>query len=145
MTTKSRFLPWLLLACLALLGACHPAAPEARLRGTIEGMQHALEQGRPRDFMAAVAPDFAGNGGMDRAALHNLLRAQLLAHARVGATLGPLQVRIDGTTATVESRVLLTGGGERGLPDSAGAYRLTTGWREVDGDWQVYYARWEPW
>lgn len=38
---------------------------------------------------------------------------------------------------------LLTEGGGRFLPDSAQTYEITSGWREENGQWRVYYAEWK--
>ena len=47
-------------------------------------MESALETRNPRDFMAHVAEDFAGQeAGFDRPSLHNLLRAQFLRNQSV--------------------------------------------------------------
>ena len=89
-----------------------------------------------------VSADFAGKNGMDRAALHNLLRLQMLGNASVGVTRGPLEIQWQGDHATVKCSVLLTGGGGRFLPERAQTYAITSGWREEDGEWRVYYAEW---
>ena len=77
-------------ALLLALPGCQRDSAEQRLRKDIAAMQEAVEEHRLRDAMAAVADDFAGEAGMDRAALHNLLRAQFLANARIGVNTGPL-------------------------------------------------------
>lgn len=135
---------WLLvLAVLAtLLAGCSRETPDMRLRASVEQMHSALEERDPAGFMEYVAADFSGNGGMDRAALHNLLRAQLLANARIGATLGPLQVQLHDDHATVRFHVVLTGSDNRVLPERAGGYSVTSGWRDEDGHWRAYYADW---
>lgn len=94
--------------------------------------------------MEGVAEDFHGNGGMDRDALHNLLRGQMLANANIGVIAGPLDVQVDGDTARVRFQAALTGGSGRFVPDTAQAYAIDSGWREEDGQWKLYYARWEP-
>lgn len=146
-----RFRVTKVLALMALLGVattwlagCRREPPEQRLRATIDAMQAAVLERRPAEFMPHVAEDFIGNGGMDRAALHNLLRAQLLRNAQVGATRGPLQVQIQGDRATVTFNLVLTGGAGGLLPERAQAYAVTSGWREVDGDWRLFLAEWKP-
>ena len=135
---------WLLPISLILLGGCNRKSPEQRLRGQVAQMQEAIAERRAGDFMDAVSEDFTGAQGMDRAALHNLLRAQLLVNSRIGATLGPLEVDMRDDTATVVFTVMLTGGNQRLLPERMQAYRVTSGWREQGGQWQVYYAEWKP-
>jgi hypothetical protein len=125
-----------------LLAACSQTSPEQRLQQQFEQMQMAVEERRADDFMAGVSADFAGKNGMDRAALHNLLRLQMLGNASVGVTRGPLEIQWQGDHATVKCSVLLTGGGGRFLPERAQTYAITSGWREEDGEWRVYYAEW---
>jgi hypothetical protein len=122
--------------------SCSQPAPEQRLRKQLESMQAAVEERRPNDFMAGVSSDFAGKNGMDRAALHNLLRLQMLGNASVGVTRGPLDIQWQGEHVTVKFSVLLTGGGGRFLPEQAQNYAITSGWREEEGQWRVYYADW---
>lgn len=132
-----------LLLLLAALAGCERAAPEQRLREQLAEMQAALSE-RPTEFIEGVSEEFSGNGGMDRAAVHNLLRVQLLANQRIGAKLGPVEVEMHGQQATVHFTAVLTGGSGRMLPDRMQAYRVTSGWREEDGQWRIYYAQWEP-
>jgi hypothetical protein len=132
-------LTWL---ALVLLVACSRSDPEARLRAGIAAMQQAVQSRQPNEVMHWVAADFSGNGGMDREALHNLLRLQLLGNADVGAAIGPLEVTLQGDHATVRFSALLTGSNGRWLPDQAGAYQVTTGWRLEEGDWKLYTAQW---
>jgi hypothetical protein len=130
------------LALLLGLAACAPAAPEQRLRERFGQMQAAVEAGQAGDFMEGVSPDFTGESGMDRAALHNLLRVRMLADPHLGVTTGPLDVRVQGDNATIAFDVMLTAGSGRLLPDRARAYRVTTAWRTEDGQWRVHHARW---
>ena len=132
-----------LLALMLGLVACTTDTPEAQVRQRFDDMQAAVEEGRVGDFMDGVSRDFSGDGGMDNAALHNLLKMQTLANARVGATTGPLDVRVEGDSASVAFRVLLTGGNGRFLPEQARSYQVTTAWHREDGDWRVYHARWD--
>lgn len=133
---------WLTWLSLLLLGGCSPVDPEARLRAEIASMQQAVQSRQPGEVMDRVTADFSGNGGMDREALHNLLRVQFLANADVGATIGPLEVALQGDHATARFSALLTGGNGRWLPDQAGAYQVTTGWRLDGGSWKLYTAQW---
>lgn len=114
------------------------------MRLQFERMQAAAQEKRTGDFMDGVSADFTGKSGMDRAALHNLLRAQMLGNASIGVTRGPLEIQLQGDRATVKCTVLLTGGGGRFLPERAQTYAITSGWREEDGEWRIYYADWTP-
>ncbi|MCW4455157.1 nuclear transport factor 2 family protein [Flavobacterium sp. MXW15] len=137
--------PWICLLSLLMLlvlGGCQRQPPEQRLRETIAQMQAAVEARDSRAFMTHVAEDFAGNGGMDRAALQQMLRAQLLVNASVGVHPGPVSVELAGNTAVVRFTVALTGGSGRLLPERGRVQAITSGWREVDGRWQLYHAQW---
>jgi hypothetical protein len=125
-----------LLACALALAACAGDTPEAQLR-------QQFEAGKAGDFIDGVSAEFTGEEGIDRAALHNMIRAHTLMNARIGATTGPLDVRVEGDNAEVAFNVLLTSSSGRLLPNQAGTYRVTTAWRRQDGDWRVYHARWE--
>ncbi|MBL8258111.1 MAG: nuclear transport factor 2 family protein [Pseudoxanthomonas mexicana] len=142
--TRTTMKRWLMVLCvLAGIAGCGRDSPEAQLRQRIDDMQAAVETQRPREFMDGVSEAFTGQDGMDRAALHNLLRMRALANARTGATIGPLDVRVEGENATVEFPLLLTGSSGRLLPEQAATYRVTTTWRQEGGEWRVYHARWK--
>ena len=123
---------------------CSRTTPEQRLREQLSGMQAALEQRQAGTFMEGVADDFGGNGGMDRAALQQIVRAQVLANASIGVTVGPVEMDVQGDRATVRFSALATGGGGRFMPDRAQAWNVTSGWRDEGGEWRLYYAEWQP-
>lgn len=139
-----RLLPGLVLCALMAMPACHRDTPEAALRAQLQEMQSAAGEGRMGDFMTGVTGDFVGNEGMDRAALHNLLRMQALAKSNLGVTAGPLQIQMQGDQAIVRFDAILAGGSGRFLPDSVQTYSITSGWRIEAGEWRVYYAQWQP-
>lgn len=114
------------------------------MRTQLQEMQSAADEGRMGDFMGGVADDFVGNEGMDRAALHNLLRMQALAKSSLSVTTGPLQIQMQGEQASVRFDTILAGGSGRLLPDSVQTYSITSGWRIEAGEWRVYYAQWQP-
>jgi hypothetical protein len=134
----------LALTVLAALASCTREAPEAALRAQLQRMQAAATERNAGDFMEGVAADFTGNGGMDRAALHNLMRALVLGNSTIGATVGPVEIDMKSEQATLRFTVLLTGGSGRFLPDNAQTYSIISGWRLEDGQWRVYYAQWKP-
>jgi hypothetical protein len=141
-----RHAPWapmLLLTLAMALPACQRTPAETRLRHRVEAMRHAVAERDARGFMQGVAADFQGNDGIDRDALHNLLRAQILANTDIGAIVGPLDVQVDGRTARVRFDAMLTGATGGFVPDRAQAYRIDSGWREENGQWRAHYARWE--
>lgn len=142
----ARALVWAALALLVLLcnNGCARSDPEQRLREQLARMQQALEDGNARGFMEGVAEDFIGRDGIDRAALQQGVRAQVLANSRLGVSLGPVQVRLQGGRATTEFTAVTTGGSGRGwLPERAQAWAVTAGWREEGGQWRLYHLDWE--
>ncbi|WP_115048522.1 YybH family protein [Xanthomonas arboricola] len=130
--------------CIAALIACTRAAPEQRLRATLEAMHQAIEARDLGEAMAPVAEDFVGDHGLDAAGLRRLMQLQMRGNRRIGVTLGPVDVQLRDDTARVRFSALLTGGNGRGLPEQAQAFQVTTGWRLQGGDWQLYHAQWEP-
>ncbi|MCX7556672.1 hypothetical protein OS187_07525 [Xanthomonadaceae bacterium JHOS43] len=134
----------LCLVWLAGIAACARTPPEQRLRERIAEMQVALEERRPSDFIAGVADDFSGESGLDREGAHNLMRAQVLRNARIGVTLGPLDIELHGERATVKFSAVLAGGSGGLVPDSARPWAVTTGWRDGSDGWQLIHASWEP-
>ena len=134
----------LTLCALTAISACHRDSPEAALRTQLQEMRSAVDEGRIGDFMESVTGDFVGNEGIDRAALHNMLRMLALGKSNLSTTTGPLRIEIRGDQATVRFDALLAGGSGRFLPDSAQSYSITSGWRIERGEWRVYYAQWEP-
>ena len=129
---------------LALLAACHRTPDEQRIRMSIEAMQQAIEAGQPRDFMSHVAKDFTGNEGtVDRDALMNILRVEVLRNQKAGVTLGPIDVDLQDDRATVHVTATLTGGSGGLLPERGSIYAITSGWRREGSDWRCYNASWE--
>jgi hypothetical protein len=106
-------------------------------------MELAVVERRPGDFMDSVAADFVGNGNLDRAAMHNLLRAQLVRNAAIGVTRGPLDIQLQGGRATVRFSLVATGGAGGLIPERAQGYDITSGWREEDGEWQLFLVEWK--
>ncbi len=135
----------LVLVVLALVvGGCTRDPPEQRLREAVAGMQAAVEAGDAKGFMRGVAEDFSGNAGTDRAGLGQMLRGHLVLNRKVGIQTGPLSVEIRGATAVVRFTVVLTGSGGRLLPERGQLQTISSGWRDVDGHWQLYHAQWQP-
>jgi hypothetical protein len=125
------------------VSACSRTPDETRIRETIAAMESAVETRNPRDFMAHVAEDFAGQeAGFDRPSLHNLLRAQFLRNQSVGVLIGPIEVTIQTPRATATMTVTLSGGAGGLLPERGAIYDVETGWKQVGGDWQCISASW---
>ena len=133
-----------LLAFVALAGACARKPEEQRIREAVAAMQAAMEKANPRDFMVHVTPDFTGNeGSVDHDGLHNLLRAVVLRNEKIGVTLGPLDVELQGTRASVRVTATLTGGSGGLLPERGAIYAIRSAWRKEGSDWRCYSAAWE--
>ncbi len=141
--SRERILGTLLLLLLAMMAGCVRSDPEQALRAQLEDMEMALQALQPNRFLEHVSEDFAGNGGMDRAALQQFLRLQMLGNSRIGITTGPKEVTLHGgDAATVTFEAVVTGGNGRWLPDGINRVGLVTGWRHRDGRWQVQHAEW---
>ena len=128
----------------ALLAGCAKEPAEQRLRAQVVQMQEAIAAREVSTFMEGVTEDFIGSGNVDRAALHNLVRLQVMRNARIGVTLGPMEVTLRGERAQVDFDAVVTGGAGGLLPERAQAYRISSGWREEDGEWRVFSADWKP-
>ena len=132
------------VSAVLALAACSGETPEQVLRAELAGVQAAIEQGDVQKAISVVSEDFGGPNGMDRAALHNLLRMQVIGGRRIGVTTTPFRIDIQGDDATVTFDAVLTGSGQgRWMPDRAGAYEVTTGWRFSGDDWQLHHADWQ--
>ncbi|PPT56257.1 hypothetical protein XarbCFBP8138_08730 [Xanthomonas arboricola] len=141
---QARWQVGLVAILVVALSGCTRAAPEQRLRATLEAMHQAIEARQIGAAMAPVAEDFVGEQGLDAAGLRRLMQLQMLGNRRIGVTLGPVEVQLRDDTARVRFTALLTGGSGRWLPEQAQTYQVTTGWRLQDGDWQLIHAQWEP-
>ncbi len=129
-------------ALVLLLGACGRPADEQALRDTIAAMQTAAEERSLSGVMDHVADDFGGSHGLDHAGLRRLLQAQFLGNQKVGVTLGPIDVEMQGERAKVSFSVLLTGS-SRYIPERGRAHEVVSGWRVVDGEWEIFFAEWD--
>jgi hypothetical protein len=136
---------------------------EQRIREAIEAMRQAMETRQPHDFLQHVDAGFIGNnsggnygagnssggnngGGseaaVDRALLGNILRAEVLRNDRIGVTLGPIDVQIQGNRATAHVVATLTGGAGGLLPERVAVYSIVSGWKRDGRDWICYNASW---
>lgn len=135
-------------AALAFLGGCTGEPPEEALRASMGAMEEAIESRKPGSVAGVLADDFAGPGGMDRAAARRLAQLAFLRNREVVVAIGPLDIDLHGkgdeaTHATVRFTAALTGGAGGWLPERGSVYRVETGWRR-DGDaWEMTSARWE--
>ena len=133
---------------LALLGGCGAPPPEQALRASMRELEAAIESREPGSVAGVLADDFAGPGGMDRAAARRLAQLAFLRNREVVVAIGPLDIDLQGNGddamhASVRFTAALTGGTGGWLPERGSVYRVETGWRR-DGDaWEMTSARWE--
>lgn len=136
---------WLAVALLlALSASCTRDDPEAALRGRVASLAAAIEARDAAALQQHLADDFIGNDRLDRNGARSLAMGFALRHREIGLTLGPLEVDMASTHATVRSTAILRGGSGRALPDSAQVYDVESGWRLEDGEWKLVSARWKP-
>jgi ketosteroid isomerase-like protein len=139
---------WMLRALVALalwagVAGCAKEPEEEALRDTVAALEAAVERRDADGVEELLAEDFIGEGGLDRSGAQRLAALMFLRHREVRTTLGPLEVEMQGTRASVRFTAVVTGGGPRALPDAARVYRVETGWRFEGGEWLLSSADWE--
>jgi ketosteroid isomerase-like protein len=140
----TRILTGLVLMLALTLSGCSRTTDEQRIRDAMAAMQQAMENRDARAFMAHVSDDFIGDSAeFDRAALANLLRMQVLRNDRIGATLGPIDVEMQGDRAKVQVLATLTGGSGNLLPERGSMYAITSSWKRQGSEWRCYSATWK--
>lgn len=135
---------------LALAACSRQSSPEAEIRALVAQAQTAAEERDVRALRALIADDYADDRGLDRKAVENLIRLQVLRHQSVH-----LFVRIRGiefpesdralvsVAAAMAGRPVANAGELVGL--NADLYRFDLEWvRRGGGEWQVRRADWEP-
>lgn len=133
----------MLAACIGL--GCARTPPEEALRAQVQLLQRNIERRDAGGIGDLLADDFAGNDAMDRREAQRMAAGLFLRYRDVGATFGPLQVRMHGDTrATAAFTAAATGGGGGLLPSDAQVYEVTTGWRDDGDGWRMTSATWAP-
>lgn len=138
----------LLLAGLLLsgLGACSkPLTVEQRVISTIREMEAKIEDGERVAFMAHIAQDFEGQGGVvNRDRVRAMVIFQLNRYKNLQAQLMPIMVsETSDTTASATFSAIVTGGTGL-LPESGQLFNFETRWRLDDDEWLLYSASWDP-
>lgn len=133
----------ILWTCVLLQTGCTRAPAEQRLREAMSGLQTAIESRESNTAIGFLADDFIGTGGLDREGARNLLRLMVLRHQNLGLTLGPAQIELFDTRATVRFTAVATGGQGALLPESARLWHVETAWRDDGGDWKLISAQWQ--
>lgn len=131
------------LVLVIALGGCAVEPAEQRLQASMSGLQAAIEAREVRSAMDFIADDFIGTGTLDREGVRNVLRVQVLRHAQLGLSLGPMQTELIGDRATVRFTAVATGGSGAMIPESARVWDVETGWRDDDGQWRLISAQWK--
>lgn len=126
-----------------VFSACSRDPAEARLRQRIADMEDAIRGRKPAAFMTGVSPDFIGSGGLDHDGVRQLLRLQMLRNAHIGIRLESVEVQLVGREADVTFQVMLSGGDGTWLSGPGQEWRVHSGWRDGDDDWQVLQASWK--
>ena len=135
---------------ISLLTACtEPEGPEQAIRNQISGMETALAERSPLDFMDTLSESFlggkAGQLDKDKEAAKKMLAVYFLRYHRISIAVTQVEVEIDPyepLLATASARVALAGG-ESLLPNSAGFYQVESQWRLFDGDWKITRLQWQ--
>lgn len=133
----------LMLLLVAFAMSCARTPPEQRLREAVQTLQAAIEDRDPAAAQRLLADDFVGPDGMDRKGAGDLARLVFLRHRNVGVSLGPMQVALQDSHATVAFTAIVTGRQEGLLPEHGRLYHVESGWRLEAGDWKLTSAQWE--
>ena len=130
---------------LLTLGGCSHDPSEQALRDTLDQLEVAGETREVGDFMEHVADDFVGNSSeFDQRGLERLLRLIALRHQAISVVRSGLEIEMHGDRALVRMKILVTGGSGGLIPDQGQLFDTESGWRFVDGQWQVGSATWKP-
>ncbi len=134
------------LALIAVIaaGGCTRTPPEQQLRETLTALQASVEARDASAVEDALAADFVGPEGLDRAGARRLAQLLFLRHRDIGASVGPPQISIQEQHATVGFTAALSGGTGAVLPEAASVYDVQTAWRIEDGEWRLISAQWKP-
>ncbi|MDR0181783.1 nuclear transport factor 2 family protein [Lysobacter arvi] len=106
-------------------------------------LQAAIEKKDAAALEDLLAEDFVGPNGLDRDGARRMAQLMFLRHGEIGANVGPVTVDLRPGHATATFNVALTGRSGQLLPEAARLYDVTTGWREVDGEWRMTSVEWE--
>ncbi|MCB1635148.1 MAG: hypothetical protein KDI51_11200 [Xanthomonadales bacterium] len=132
------------IGVLVGLAGCSGDPDEAALRARIDQLQSDGEQGRVAELMDAVADDFSGQqDSYDRQQLRMLLLAATRRFREIGVTRLDTRIEMRGVHASVDLKLLLTGGSGGLLPEQGRTLDLQTRWRVDGGRWQLIEASWD--
>lgn len=140
---------WLALV-LALIGCSRPSSPEAEVRAMVAKAVTAAEAHNVRDLRGMIADDYRDQRGLDRKAVENLLRLQVLRQqslylfARISNIEFPTPERaLTSVAVAMAGKPIQDASSLTGL--NADLYRFDLEWvRYGQDDWRVQTADWKP-
>ncbi len=139
----------ILLLNLLVAGCAEPEEPEQAIRAEIAGMEEALAERSPMEFMDVLSESFLGGKSgrldTDKEAAKKMLAVYFLRYHRIRIAVTQIEIEIDPyepQLAIADARVALAGG-ENLLPNSAGFYQVNSQWRNFDGDWKITRLQWQ--
>ena len=135
---------WMACAMAVIVAACSRPAPEEALREALEEVRESIQERDAATLRRYLAGDFIGPGGMDRDQARRTAALYMMRHEKVLLTLGPLDVSLQESHATVGFTAALTGGSGFLVPERGNVYKVETGWRLEGGDWKITSAQWAP-
>lgn len=135
---------WMACAMALMLAGCARPAPEEALRAAVGEVHGAIEGRDAAALRRHLSADFIGPHGMDRDQARRTAAVYMLRHEKVLFTLGPLDVDLQDSHATVRFTAALTGGSGFLVPERGNVYKVETGWRLEGADWRLTSARWTP-
>ena len=134
---------WLFLLSAIALCACHQTPDEVQIRQSIANGQRAVKQGDAAMLRKLLSEDFVSEN--DQASAADLLNMLQLAHLRgesVDVQMGAITLEPRGDRYVANFSATLSSASGL-LPDQMSIYKVTTGWRHVDGEWRCYTLNWE--
>lgn len=133
-----------LVVLVAGVSACRHTPDEEQVRQAIAAVSRAAEAGSASGVTAPLSEDFDGNGGeLDRRSLGHMVRLVALRGEHVGVTGGPVALEHRGERIVATFTIALTSSSGGLLPAQIGVYRVESAWRQEDGHWRCYSARWK--
>jgi hypothetical protein len=121
--------------------ACSSKSPEDRVQEVIEACQKAAKEHRPGGVLEHIAQDFRDHGGNSRDLLKAILLREMLANKRLGIYITTNEVKVSGTEATANLKVVVTGSSGL-IPERADGMTIKLKLRDKDGKWEIYFAEW---
>lgn len=128
---------------LSILGAGCTQTPDEQLIGNaIDEIISAVETRKTGAVMEFLADNFSGPDNMDKQqARHYMTVTFLRYHNFRMLKTSPLEIQFQNQDA-IASFSISVANGPGLIPDQMQLYRVTTGWRKLNGDWKLLQAKW---